>query len=113
MKFRKKGFVSFQADATGQRSYVVTRPLKWLGGDLVINADAAGGDVRVRVVDAWRRPIEGFDYDACVPLEGDAVRHGVSWASADLDTLAGTVIRLEFSFQHADLFAFLAAPLTP
>lgn len=108
VKFRKEGFVSIQADASGEQSYVVTKPMRWPGGALAINADAEGGHVKVRVTDPWRKPIEGFSYEACTPLEGSAVRHVVSWGDADMNSLAGTLVRLEFTFQNADLFGFVA-----
>ena len=79
---RKEGIASIRAgdsDCT-----LVTRPLVWPGGRLVIN------------------PQE------CAAFTDDAVRHEVKWQSADIKELAGETIRLEFSFRNADIFAFLA-----
>jgi len=105
-RFRKEGFVSLRAGA--EESYVVTRPIRWPGGQLAINAQAEDGLVQVRVTDQRRNTIEGFDHTACEPFRGDNVRHPVSWRGADIADLEGHFIRLEFRFRNADLFAFIA-----
>jgi len=110
IKFRKEGFVSIRADSHGKESYVVTRPILWPGGELVVNADASNGYVKVAVTDARRRLYEGFAYEDCVSFSGDAVRHTIGWKGAGIDSLKGQLVRLEFAFKHADLFAFLAQP---
>ena len=86
----------------------MTRPFRWPGGRLFINAKASAGSVRVRVVDLRRHSIAGFDYENCNAFNGDAVRHPVSWDRAELTSLEGDLIRLEFKFENADLFAFEA-----
>jgi len=116
IKFRKEGFVSIQSDPRGQESYVITRPILWPGGELVINADAkslAKGwiskpYVKVAVSDLHRKLYEGFTYNDSVPFNGDAVRHTMKWKNARMNTLKGKLVRLEFALKHADLFAFLA-----
>ncbi len=108
IKFRKEGFVSIRSDVRGKDSYVVTRPLLWPGGDLVINADASRGCVKVAVSDLDRKPYEAFTYDDCVPLTRDEVRHAVRWKNGRMSALRGHLVRLEFAFRHAQLFAFLA-----
>jgi hypothetical protein len=109
LKFGKERLVSIQADTSGQTSYVVSRPLVWPGGDLAINANAAGGGfMTVAVTDVQRQPIQGFDHADSKPLTGDAVRHVADWGEADMNNLKGKTIRLEFKFRRADLFAFVA-----
>jgi hypothetical protein len=111
-RWRKEGFISVRADARGRTSYLVTRPLRWPGGDLLINAavDAPrGGSVRCAVTGPLRDPVAGFGYEACAPFTGDATRHPFRWGVRSLDALAGQFIRLEFEFVHADLFGFVAA----
>lgn len=65
--------------------------------------------MKTTIVDVQRMPIEGFRYEDCVPFEGDAVRHTVRWGNARANDLEGRLVRLEFAFRHADLYAFLAA----
>ena len=106
LKFRKEGFISLRAGEN--ESYVLTRPLRWPGGHLVINASAREGFVKVRVTDQRRNTIEGLDYSNCTPFRGDQVRYQVSWRDGDIADQAGSIIRLEFKFRKADLFAFVA-----
>jgi hypothetical protein len=87
---------------------IVTRRLRWPGGGLAINADARQGEIRVRVSDELRRLVPGFDYKDCATFAGDALAHAVTWAGADLDTLKGKVVRLEFYVKNADIFTFRA-----
>ena len=105
-RFRKEGFVSLRAGI--EESYVVTRPIRWPGGQLAINARTEDGIVQVRVTDLRRNTIEGFDHTVCEPFRGDNVRHPVTWREADIADLKGHLIRLEFRFRNADLFAFVA-----
>ena len=107
VKVRKEGFVSIRAGA--EESYVLTRPLRWPQGRLLLNAAASGGYVQVRVTDLRRNLIPGFDFDDCVSFEGDQVRHQVTWKESHLEALQGQLIRLEFKCKNADLFAFVAA----
>lgn len=105
-KVRKEGFVSLRGPHGG--GVVCTRQLIWPGGELVVNADASQGLLRVRVSDRRRRPIEGFDYDACLDFQGDQVAHHVAWNNRKLDELTGQTIRLEFYLRDADLYTFRA-----
>jgi hypothetical protein len=106
LRFRKEGFASLRAYDSD--SYVLTRPLRWPGGMLVINAKADGGFVVVRVTDQRRNTIPGFDYSSCSSFSGDSIRHPVEWDSAEMGDLSGRVIRIEFKFRNADLFGFVA-----
>jgi hypothetical protein len=111
-RWRKEGFISVRADGHGRRSYLVTRPLRWPGGDLVVNAAAdapRGGFVRVAVSDPLRDPVEGFGYDDGEAFTGDATRHRVRWGARSANELKDRFIRLEFEFAHADLYGFVAA----
>lgn len=103
----KERLVSVQAGDT--ESYVLTRPLHWPGGSLVVNADASRGMLTVRVTDLRRNTLPGLDHADCVTVESDGMRHQVHWKEAELAGLDGKMVRLEFRLRNADLFAFLAA----
>lgn len=105
-KVRKEGFISMRGPRGG--GVLCTRKLRWPGGDLVLNADAAKGLLHVRVSDERRRPIDGFDHAECEPFRGDNVAHRVRWESRSLAELQGETIRLEFYLQDADLYTFRA-----
>lgn len=104
---RKEGFISLHGPKSG--GVVCTRSLRWPGGDLRINADATHGELSVRVSDALRKPLEGFDYVDCDAFTGDRTAHEVKWNNPSLDALKGQTIRLEFYLQDADLYTFRAA----
>ena len=90
---------------------VVTRLIKWPGGDLLVNAASAGDSAQlsVRVSDAIRDPFEGFEHADCVPFPGDAVRHKVTWkGDRSMAEFEGKVVRLEIFLQNADLFTIVA-----
>jgi len=90
---------------------VVTRLIKWPGGDLFLNAGSAGDSAKlsVRVSDAIREPFEGFDHADCVPFPGDAVRHKVTWkGNRSMAEFGGKVVRLEISLQNVELFTMVA-----
>ena len=74
-----------------------------------MNAKATEGELKVRISDARRKPIPGFNYDECEAFTGDAIRHTIRWKEKKLADLAGREIRLEFQFTKADLFTFVSA----
>lgn len=108
VRFGRERLVSIRADSSGKLSYVVTRPILWPGGELVLNADAEGGSLRVAVTDAWRRPHSGFAFEDAIPFERDETRHRVVWKDRKLDDMKGQYVRIEIEFRNADLFAFMA-----
>ena len=85
----------------------------WPGGDLHVNCDttlldAKPGELKVRVVDAARKVIPGFDYADSIPFNGDNTSHQVTWKGRDIDSLKGRELRLEFFLTRANLFTFRA-----
>jgi hypothetical protein len=88
---------------------VCTRQIRWPGGALIVNADANVGEMKVRVSDALRKPIAGFNYDDMPAFNGDNVAHEVKWNGKSLDELKDKVIRLEFQLRDADLYTFCAS----
>jgi hypothetical protein len=104
---RKEGLISMRGPKSG--GVLVTREIRWPGGDLVVNAEAGRGEVKVRVSDAGRKPLAGLNYDDCTPVVGDGVAQPVRWGKRSLDELKGQVVRLEFFLRDADLYTFRAA----
>ncbi len=107
VKLRKEGFISMRGPRSG--GVVCTRRIVWPGGALLVNADASGGEVKVRVTDAKRKSIPGFDYDDCTPFQKDDVAHEIAWKEGSMNALAGRNVRLEFFLKSADLFTFRAS----
>lgn len=107
VKLRKEGFISMHGPQSG--GVLVTRTLKWPGGNLVFNADAHAGEIKVRLTDARRKVLPGFDYDDCVPIKDDSVRQRVTWKDKSIASLAGQALRLEIFLRNADIYTLRAA----
>ncbi|MBN1421365.1 MAG: alpha-galactosidase [Planctomycetes bacterium] len=106
---RRDGFASLDADPDG--GTVTTRPVRFSGKHLFVNADAARGELRVEVLDAGGGVIAPFARDACAPVRADATLAEVRWeGAADLSAVAGRPVRLRFLLRDARLFAFWVAP---
>jgi len=109
---RLDGFVS--AHAGYPEGDIVTKPLRFQGQNLVLNyATTAAGSVRVEILNAEGKPIPGFTLQESPLLFGDEVAATVAWPrsrsqtdSNPLKALAGTIVRLRFVLQDADLYAF-------
>ena len=103
---RLDGFVSVAAPLGGGE--VVTRPLRFSGRRLLLNAStSAAGSIRVEVQDAEGKPFPDFALADAPEVYGDAIDLPVPWKDgAELATLAGQGVRLRFVLRDADLFAF-------
>ena len=104
---RKEGLVSLYGPENGG-GVVVTRRLIWPGGDLFVNVNALEGELRVRVSNAKRMPLEGYDYEDGETFSGDRTVHRVQWGSRGMDELKGREVRFEFFLRDADLYTFWA-----
>jgi hypothetical protein len=104
----KERFVSLHGPRDGG-GVVVTRLMRWPGGNLVVNADASMGVMRVRVSDVDRKPLPGFDYHDCLDFTGDSVAKKIQWENQSMTQLVEEEIRFEFFLENAHLYAFRAA----
>jgi hypothetical protein len=99
---RLDGFVS--VEGTGS---LTTKPFVFIGDALEINADAAGGSIRVEALGEDGNPIEGFGKDNAEPLTADAIRHVLKWTGKDdCHLIQAQPIRLRFHLENAKLFSF-------
>ena len=117
---RRDGFVSMDwlpddpsairrrtADAEGQ---LTTRPIRFSGAHLFVNADLGAGTLRVEVLDTAGRVIEPFSRQQCRAVGGDGTRLAVEWASGSLGQLAGQTVRFRFTMTRGRLYAFWVSP---
>ena len=108
---QKERLIGLRGPANGG-GVVVTRMIQWPGGDLWLNAAPwAAGESRmtVKVSDAIRDSMDGFDHSDCEPLSGDNTRHKVTWkGERSISEFAGRAVRLEIFLQNADLFTLTA-----
>ncbi len=96
-------------EAGAETGRLVTRPVVLHGDRLTLNTDAAGGQVRVRVLDLDGNPHDGLDFSDTEPVTVDAIDVPIAW-NRPLSELDGTPIRLEFRLRRAQLFAFKVLP---
>ena len=86
---------------------VFTKPLRFEGSELVINAQSTEGAVAVEIVDREERPAEGFRAADCDAFSGDSLRHTVTWRGrSDLSALRAEPLRLRFHLEKAKLYSF-------
>lgn len=105
VKMLRDRYVAREAGSTA--GSLVTRAMTVAADALTLNVDASHGEVRVRVLDAQRQPISGFDFSDGRPITSDALSAPVVWKRS-LSDLRGQQVRLEFSVRDARLFAFSA-----
>ncbi len=102
---RRDGFASMEA---GEREgQLLTRPVRFAGGKLFVNADSRRGSLRVEVVDAAGHVVRGFSKRGCVPVAEDGTLIPVKWKSGgDLSALAGKTVRFRFWLRRGKLYSF-------
>ncbi|MCY3778484.1 MAG: hypothetical protein OXH11_21115, partial [Candidatus Aminicenantes bacterium] len=105
---RKEGYVSLEVSADAAEGVVETRPLRYRGRHLFVNADGSRGAVRVELCDVAGTPLAGFGRDRAVPLKTDGLNHLVRWAQeGDLSRFAGQAVVLRFHLAPgAKLYAY-------
>ena len=106
---RRDGFASLDAGPSG--GTMTTRPFRWDGAELFVNADTSGGELRVEVLDGLGQTLESFSLDRCRPITADLTRVRVQWDGAlDLSSLRGRETRLRFHLSGGRLYAFWMSP---
>ena len=111
---RMDGFVSAYAPYSGGE--LITKPLVFDGGNLVLNMEtSAFGSLQVEVQDVDGAPQKDHTLEECAPIFGDTPRHTVRWrySGSDMRPFAGKPIRLRFVLKDADLYAFQFVPYAP
>ena len=106
---RRDGFASL--DAADQPGQITTRPLRFSGRFLFVNAIASRGELRAEALDEKKNPIPPFTRENCQPVRTDGTRLAVTWSSApDLKSIAGKPVRFRFSLTRGELFSFWVSP---
>jgi hypothetical protein len=106
---RRDGFVSMEApDEVGT---LTTRPVRFRGKYLFVNAACAGGELRAEVLDENGKVIAPFSKGNCVPVAEDSTLAAVRWkGAADLAAIAGKGVKVRFSLRKGQLYAFWVSP---
>ena len=96
---RKDGFISL--DAADTEGTLTTESFAAVGDRLLVNVDAAGGELAVQVLGD-----EGGVMLESQPITGDQLRAEVSWLSGGLDVSRGAEVRLRFVLRNASLYSY-------
>jgi hypothetical protein len=96
-------YVAREAGAEG--GVLRTPTVVFDAGALTLNVDAAGGEIRLQILDANGSPLPGFTYADCRPVAGDFLDAPIS-CTRPFDELRGLPVQLEFTLRYARLFAF-------
>lgn len=114
---RRDGFVSMDwvpeetrvmrvTGAMPQEGTLTTRPLRFSGAHLFVNAELLGGEMRVEVLDRAGRVVKGLSREVCAPVTGNGTRLKVSWSGGDLRGVGEQPVRFRFSMTRGRLYAF-------
>ena len=89
----------------GAEGRLLTRPFLLPRGRLTVNANAANGQIGVRLLDPHKQPLMLANGAAAASIRGDAFAHALPWHES-LGSLPGKPVRLEFTLKNASLFGF-------
>jgi hypothetical protein len=105
---RLDGFASVGAGFDGGQ--LRTKPFRFAGSELQVNAKADFGQLRVAVLDVKGQPLPGFTADDCLPMSADAVEQPIRWKDAkSLAQLQDRPICLRFHLKNVQLYAYRIA----
>lgn len=103
-RLRRDGFVSLRpgnAAAVAQ-----TRPLRFDGSRLFVNAETAGSVLSVAVLNEAGKPLPGLAHEDCLGFRGNSTRTEIRWKTRDLSGLGEAKVSLQFRLDRGDLYAF-------
>jgi hypothetical protein len=102
---RRDGFASM--DAGVSEGTLTTRPVRFSGRYLFVNAALNGGELRAEVLDTDGRVIVPFTRNDAVPLRRDSPLAQLRWKGfTDLSSLEGKPVRFRFYLRHGSLYSF-------
>jgi hypothetical protein len=90
--------------------HLITRPMRFSGEHLFVNAGLGRGELRVEVLDRAGRVIEPFSQANCVATTGDGTKLAIRWTTGTLRQLAGEAVRFRFTLTRGQLYAFWVSP---
>lgn len=112
---RRDGYVSLEADGSAAAGLVETRPIRFAGRRLLVNADASSGSILVEICDAGGAPIPGYTRQEARALHSDQLAHPVEWtARTETTELAGKAVVLRFHVSpRARLYGYRFGAVDP
>ena len=103
--------VALSAESTLKRpleniGQITLKPIELSGvREISLNADAAGGSIRVELLDEDGYRIRGFSRDDAQPVEGDSLNHTAAWGERTLDDLPAGRYIIRLHLDNAEVFA--------
>jgi hypothetical protein len=106
---RRDGFASLDAGPDG--GTLTTRPVRFAGKHLFVNADVASGELTAEVLDERGKVVDGLTRAVCVPVRADKTLQAVTWKAGDLARVGGRPVRFRFHLKKSGrLYAFWVSP---
>ena len=106
---RRDGFASLNAD--DQEGALTTRPLRFSGKHLFVNAAASAGELTAEVLDRDGHIIAPYSRTNCESLRVDKTCVELKWRNVkDLKALAETPVQIRFHLRRGSLYAFWVSP---
>lgn len=106
---RRDGFASM--GALNKPETLTTRPIRFLGKHLFVNADVNEGELRAEVLDLDGKVIEPFSLANCQASKTDKTLQPITWKAApDLSTLTNRPVKIRFQLTNGKLYAFWVSP---
>jgi hypothetical protein len=106
---RRDGFASMTAGA--QEGTLTTRPVRFDGKYLFVNADAVGGRLQAEVLDQNGNVIPQYSRNNCTVMSSDSTTARITWNGAgDLSSLAGQAVKIRFYLSKGSLYSFWVSP---
>lgn len=105
---RRDGFCGMVADGNGE---IVTRPVKFTGSRLFVNAECLYGEVAAEILGDDGRPVEGYAAADCRGMKfDDSTKREFVFRGGDLSRFAGCEVSIRFKLHCATFYSFWVSP---
>jgi hypothetical protein len=102
---RRDGFASM--DAGDSAGMLTTRPVRFTGKYLFVNAAvSAGGELSAEILDERGQSLPSLSAAECIAMRADKTRQRLTWKNADLSAVTGRLVRFRFHMRNAHFYAF-------
>lgn len=120
-KLKRGRFVSMDADE--EEGWLITKPLKFNGNTLHVNADTSKGYLLVEILEVLERdllvsgesqwdlavgaPFQGYSRYECNRMTADSLDHVITWkGKPDISRFSGKRVVLRFIMKNCSLYGF-------